>query len=175
MATEFLIVAMAVAGLLVVVYRTDTSEQIVQPLVDTLELALEYVVDATANRAKLAGKWIVRQAGNLASLAMDFTGATIWTVIVVGVRVGGVGSQFVASSLRQYIPIITAGLKKEVSRTAGFLSRQANKSSHFLVLYTPVAWEWTVKNAKLAGEVTWLMLVKAGTGFKKFFQRNTPT
>lgn len=173
MAYEFLLVGLAIMGFLVVVFRTDSSDQIVQPLVDAAEVTWEYLVDSAAARVKHAGRLIIRLGGDGLSLGIHNAGAAIWAGIVGVSRLIGQGLRFAGSTLRKYVPIVMAGLRREAARIGSSIKTQANKAWSAALVWGPIVAEWFRRNARLAGETAWVMLVKAGSGVKKVYENRT--
>lgn len=172
---EFALVGLAIMGTLVVVYKADSSDQIVQPFVDAAEVAWEFLVDSAAARVKHGGRIIIRLTGDGLNVGIRLAGATIWAGVVVGGRLIEQGARFVITILRKYVPMIAAEMRMGAIQVGTSIGTQASKTGEVAKVYWPIAVEWARRNARLAGETAWSMLVRAGAGVKKFYRNRTTT
>lgn len=175
MAYDIALIGLVTMGALVVVHKTDSSNQIVQPFVDAAEVAWEYFVDNAATKVKHSGRMIIRLTGDAFELGIRLSGAAIWAGVVSGGRLIEQGTSFVSAILRKYVPIIAAGMRRGAIQAGTLIVAQASKTAEVAKVYWPIVVELARRNARIAGKTAWSMLIKAGSGVKKLYKYRTTT
>lgn len=108
------LIAGAILAGLAIVYKTDSSEKLVEPLADITVRLFEYIVDSLGAKIKLYGGIALEQGWHAINIGIHFAGATIWYGLVFAGRVSERGLQKGASLTKEYGPIVARWVSKQL-------------------------------------------------------------
>lgn len=153
MAAEILAIEGIVILSLVVIYRLELEDAIVEMFADITHQGWEFLVDTLSARLKVAGGMAIDGLAGLAKLALRFSGGLLFLALVTA-------KDRTIYGVKTYAPVITEGIKGESKRFGAFLHGLGVAAVDIVLEYGPPLFWGTVDALRmLVEELYGLMMV----------------